>query len=105
MSERWRDPSIRWRGGNVAIPNHTREALVRYIDKGEDPYDEFVDALLEDRLRAAVRAADETNLLMLPHIVAWLYNYAPAACQGSPEKVQSWKRQGGYSGIFKEKAS
>lgn len=95
---RWRDPKIHWKGGHQRIPKHTHECLVRYIENGEDPYDDFFDALLTNDLKGAVLGADEKNLPALPHIVGWLYNYAPAACFGSREKVLTWKTKGGLAG-------
>lgn len=95
---RWRDPSISWRGGSATLPKHTHEALVRYIETGEDPYDDFFDAILTNDLKGAVHNADRANLPTIHHIVAWIYNYAPAACQGSREKVLKWKEEGGLKG-------
>lgn len=98
---RWKSPHISWRGGNVDIPEHTHRALVAYIETGEDSYDDFFDAVLENNLRGAVHEADDVNLPMIPHIVAWIYNYAPAGCQGSARIVEQWKRQGGLEGLTK----
>lgn len=95
LTGRWRNPSIEWRGGKCILPEHTHRALANYIETGEDLLDDFFDALLENDLRKAVHNADDINLPIIHHIVAWLYNYAPTLCQGSPEKVWKWKTEGG----------
>lgn len=95
IMRRWRDPNISWRGGNVAIPPHTHESLVAYIERGQDPFCDFLYAILANDLKGAVHTADEINLPMIPHIVAWIYNYAPATCQGSNEKVNRRIENGG----------
>lgn len=99
MTPRWRDPVINWRGGRRILPAHTHDALVRHIEAGEDPWDPFFDALLGNDLNGAVLSADDENLVALPHIVGWLYNYAPSECMGSIEKVREWRRGGGLVGM------
>jgi hypothetical protein len=94
---RWKDPSISWRGGNVEIPPHTHAMLVSYIERGQDPLDDFMYAILSNDLKTAVHTADEINLPMIHHIVAWLYNYAPADCQGSEKKVSNWINRKGMN--------
>lgn len=95
---RWRNPNLDWRGGSVSIPAHTHEALVAHIERGENPYDDFFDALLSNDLAGAVHNADHMNLLMIPHIIGWLYNYALADCQGSELKMLAWRERGGLAG-------
>lgn len=95
MTAKWRNPNISWRGGTCTLPAHTHTALVAYIETGEDPYDEFFNAILSNDLNSAVHNADDLNLPIIHHIVAWLYNYAPYACRGSDEKVNEWKSKGG----------
>lgn len=103
MNPNWRSPSISWRGGNVNIPAHTHGMLVNYIERGEDPFSDFIYAILTNDLKKAMHSADNLNLPMIHHITAWLYNYAPSACQGSSEKVDKWIEIGGLEGATKRK--
>jgi hypothetical protein len=102
ITGRWRNPTIEWRGGTCTLPSHTHTALVNYIETGEDPYDDFFDALLTNDLKNAVHNADDLNLPIIHHITAWLYNFAPSACQGSEEKVIKWKSNYGMTQFQKE---
>jgi hypothetical protein len=42
-------------------------------------------------LRGACERADDTNRHFLFEYVFWLYNHAPAACWGSPERFRAWR--------------
>lgn len=71
------------------IPARMAPALDRWIEHGQLP-GEFLQAVLRNDLREAVGRADPENLIALPAYVGYLYNEAPGACSGSPEKVQAW---------------
>jgi len=71
------------------IATATRETFALYIDHGYLPGD-FLTAVLQNDLRAAVAAADPINQTLLPTYVAWLISYAPYDCWGSPEQVEAW---------------
>lgn len=64
-------------------------SLRRYIDEHIIPR-QFLQAVLTNDLREACGRADDDNLRNLPAFVAFLYNKAPSACWGSPEKVAAW---------------
>lgn len=72
------------------LPPATSESLVAYIMTAR-PTGGFLGAVLENNLREAFCRADEANTEALPRLVAVLYNYAPSACWGSPEKVREWR--------------
>lgn len=71
------------------LPHAQVETLERYVDRGIPP-GSFVLAVLENDLRTACERADLQNRHCLWGYVAWLYNYAPAGCWGSPEAVAFW---------------
>lgn len=71
------------------IPEHMQDGLKLYLDEGLEPGG-FLYAVLSNNLADAVGRADATNQLLLPNYIRFLYNYAPSACWGSPEKVMSW---------------
>jgi hypothetical protein len=54
------------------------------------PVGNFLFALLSNDLKEAVGRADDTNVRLLREYVIYLYNEIPAACWGSPEKVDAW---------------
>ena len=55
---------------------------------------EFLTFVLSNNLQDACGHADDENIENLPAYVAYLYNEAPGACWGSPEKVKAWLNQG-----------
>lgn len=71
------------------IPVHMHGGLERYLEAGILPGD-FLTAVLENNLKEACGRADSINAQYLVQYVTYLYNYAPGASWGSPEKVQKW---------------
>ncbi len=78
----------------MVIPARFVASLQRWVDDGVLPGD-FLTACLENDLSEAAGRADENNILILPAYVGWLYNEAPSACWGSPERVVAWGKRGG----------
>lgn len=64
-------------------------SLRRYIDQRIIP-GQFLQAVLSNDLCDACGRADDENMANLPAFAAYLYNEAPSACWGSPEKVAAW---------------
>jgi hypothetical protein len=71
------------------IPERMAGGLQRWIERGIPP-GSFLTAVLENNLSEAVGRADAENLANLPAYVGYLYNEAPGACWGSPQKVRAW---------------
>lgn len=80
-------PEYRFRGFH--IPAHMMEALERYIEH-HSPVGDFLSAVIRNDLRTAVEKADDVNIRNLPAYIAYLYNEAPSACWGSPERLHNW---------------
>ncbi len=74
------------------VPEHTRDTLVNYIEKGV-PIGSFVYAILTNNLSEAFGRADHINSQHIKTIVSWIYNFAPSTCWGSPEKVEAWYKR------------
>lgn len=74
------------------IPSYMHDMIVLWITEGIYPGN-FMGAILENRLQAAVAHADENNMALLHLYVGWLYNHAPSSCFGSPEAVVAWQKQ------------
>jgi len=74
------------------IPDHMREAICRWIEDPLPPklMGSFLYAVLTNDLAGAVGHADMANKRALPEWILYLYNYAPAPCWGSAEKVNAW---------------
>lgn len=64
-------------------------ALEGYRDRWLLPGD-FLQAVLRNDLKAAIALADDSNVLLLRHIVAWCYTNLPSAAWGSREKIAEW---------------
>ena len=71
------------------IPEITMNSLKRYIEH-RTPTGSFLQKVLENNLFEAIARADEENIIALKDIVLYIYNKAPSACWGSPEKVKEW---------------
>lgn len=81
-------------GGKVyRIPGHMIDGLLSYIED-RIPQGSFLTAVLENKLVEAAHQADNQNMNALPAYANFLYNYAPRACWGSPEKVKAWLEGG-----------
>lgn len=77
------------------VPAGTREGLARYLMYGV-PTGDFLLAVLSNDLRDAVGRADMENQRGLVYIVNFLYNVAPSAAWGSPDKVAAWRDKRGF---------
>lgn len=71
------------------IPPHTLGQLDEYQHRRVPP-GSFVHAVLTNDLYAALRKADEANLLRLRHIVRYVYCHMPVECRGSQDAVERW---------------
>lgn len=72
-----------------AIPTTTLGALYRYV-KHHIPPGGFLQAVLENDLKAAVARADLHNRAGLVALTIFCANHIPMSCYGSPENVASW---------------
>lgn len=73
------------------IPPEMVEGLELYINH-HVRQGSFLHAVLCNDLIEACKCADKRNMACLPAYANFLYNYAPAACFGSREKVSAWLR-------------
>lgn len=71
------------------IPEHMRDALIRYVTAGIRPGD-FLTAVICNNLQRAVFAADEENVHLLREYCLWFYNVAPSTCYGSVAILDAW---------------
>lgn len=60
----------------------------------------FLEAVLNNDLREAVRRADEVNYIMLGAIVMYCIAELPLASWGTPDQVKYWQDGGGWNGLF-----
>lgn len=70
-------------------------SIMDYVNHGVPPGD-FITAVLSNDLKEAFGRADSFNSANMKLIVEFCYNYIPAGCWGSPERVKAWlefKRQ------------
>lgn len=71
------------------VPAHTALGLVAYI-VNRTPTGDFLRAVLENNLMEAFGRADRLNTFCMKGIVSFIYNEAPIASHGSPEKVKKY---------------
>ena len=73
------------------LPERFRESLQAYFNDGR-PTGGFLEAVLCNDLRESFGRADDTSVMELPGLVAWLWNYAPAGAWGSVDRVNNHLR-------------
>jgi len=95
-------PFNEWRD-YPGVPEHTRDALLRYRDKGLEPGG-FLTSVLTNDLFGAVSRADSENIRALKNICSWVFNRMPSSSWGSDERMLDWIQAGGNEGL-KKKAS
>lgn len=71
------------------LPEHMQGAMRLYMERGIEP-GSFLLAVLSNDLMGAIGRADSINKHRLNEYAMWLYNDAPSASFGSPEKVKQW---------------
>jgi hypothetical protein len=71
------------------LPEHMRDGMRYYIERGVLPGDFLTSVLLND-LKGAYGNADQINERRVRDYVQYLYNYAPSQCWGSVENVREW---------------
>lgn len=81
--------SGQWEFMEFYIPERMREAMLAYTQEGREPGD-FLKAVICNDLKESCHRADEENLRNLPAFVYWFYQWAPAVCWGSEDRMNSW---------------
>ena len=71
------------------LPVSTKIQIDAYVDQGVPPGD-FLYAVLTSNLFEAAMHTDAVNGPNLSDICMYIYNYTPAVCWGSVEKVEAW---------------
>ena len=80
------------------IPEHMREGMKDYIEKGQAP-GSFLSAVLCNDFMTAAARADHINLNALVKYIHFLYNEAPAGCHSSESNFKAWMEHRGLSGL------
>jgi hypothetical protein len=73
-------------GDYEVIPQHMRDAIMRYATKRLEP-GSFLEGILTNDLRKAVFNADAENLPLIKTYMLWFYNRCPAFLVG-PENYR-----------------
>jgi len=85
----------------IDIPVHLKESFNRYVEHGILT-DDFLRAVLENNLMAAVGMADDDNIKIILHICRYVYNDMPAQCHGNKVNVNFWIAHRGLEGFIKK---
>lgn len=72
------------------VPGFVLEELERYVNERQEPWSDFVWAVLRNDLARTIGLADQACLAALLSIVRIVYNEVPSACWGTPERVTAW---------------
>ena len=76
----------------MCIPSSGIESIKTYVNFGV-PTGSFLDAVLNNDLRAACERADNINIQVIPAYVAYLYNHAPVGSWGYAGATDSWTKR------------
>jgi len=71
------------------IPEHIRESVKGYVEKGI-PVGSFLTAVICNDLRESFAMADDINRDRMFDIVSFFYNEPPITCWGSRENMDKW---------------
>jgi hypothetical protein len=74
----------------------TLNAIKRYIVNGL-PVEDFLEAVICNKLREAVIFADDNNVLLLREILDVFHWDAPTVCYGTKERYDHWVKTGGLN--------
>ena len=90
--------ALDWTGYQDDIPEHTKDALERYL---EDRYlpGGFLTAVLSNDLFGAIGRADAENAVALPYICQFIYNRFPAGSWGSEKIVFAFLEDAYYERV------
>jgi len=91
------ESEIQQRARRVGVPDHLIDGLTNYILHGLPP-GHFLSAVLANDLIQAMNRADDRSAAGLMALCRFVYYSMPAPSWGSPERVESWIRQGGIGG-------
>lgn len=78
----------------ASLPRYMHQGVADYILFGF-PMGGFATAVFSNDLKDAFGRADEVNTAAMRDWVMFVYNEAPAKCQGSRECVREWQEAGG----------
>ena len=87
-----------YKDGLHLLPEHMRDGVVRYIERGLPHMGSFLRAVMENNLTEAFGRADDVNAAAMKNWAVFVYSYAPSGCHGSPERVSDWIKRGGLLG-------
>ena len=73
----------------IVLPDELKASLDAYIEDGR-PTGGFLEACICNNLREAFSRADETSVIALRAIVAYLYLIAPSCCWGRADSFKNW---------------
>ena len=91
--------TFEWDPANLQmLPEHLRDGMQRYIEKGINPGAGLRSILMDGRLSLVVTACDAQTVAALREIYLFLYNRAPGAAWGSQTRVAEWVAAGGIEG-------
>ena len=78
-----------WPADKTFVPQKIRESIERYVKHGLRTGG-FLEAVLSNDLMDAFKRADRDDLVMMPTIIAYIYNDVPTAAHGSRDKYNAW---------------
>ena len=79
-----------------------RDGVRMYIEEGIMS-GHFLTALFSNDLVGVYNRADTASEEAMKKWVTFLFNYAPASCWGSKQRVEDWSSDGGLEGRRKKK--
>lgn len=77
---------------DMVLPHDLQESIDNYVQYGI-PAGGFLEAVIDNDLSEACGRADDTNIKILPVIVAYFYNECPSGAWGFPGAHDRWVKR------------
>jgi hypothetical protein len=71
------------------LPRRMWDGVRLYVLHGKRP-GHFLQAVFANDLQDAFALADDENMALMREWVLFIYNYVPARCHGSRERITAW---------------
>ncbi len=82
------------------LPGYMQPGMKRWIEEGIEPGSFLMAVIANADVRTVFELADDTNRHCVFDYLIYLYNYAPSACWGCRENVQSWRAKLNSEGVY-----
>lgn len=96
--EFWDDGMVPPTNEYKRLPGWVQQDLTTYLVEGNPFISDFLYGVLTNDLMKVCEHGDPEAMTCLKDLTMVVYNRLPGLCWGSKEKVEEWKKIGGWNG-------